>query len=295
MGVPLDRDDPESGPVGSTVPAVISSLLSIPHAVLLGIVEGITEFLPVSSTGHLIVVGGLIKFGVGDTRIAGDTYSVAIQFGAILAVLVLYRRRIWSMVRGLFGRDREGRGALTAIVAAFLPAAVLGVVVGDAVKDALFGPVPVMIAWFVGGVALLVWQPKGGRLALHEIPLRSAVVIGLAQALAFWPGVSRSLVTIVGGVLVGLSLSAAVEFSFLLGLITLSAATFLDLAKHGGEMFDRFGTVAPLAGLLCAFVTALVSVRWMVQWLNTRSLRVFGWYRVGAAVVVLALVAGNRL
>ena len=199
------------------------------------------------------------------------------------------------MVRGLFGRDREGRGALTAIVAAFLPAAVLGVVVGDAVKDALFGPVPVMIAWFVGGVALLVWQPKGGRLALHEIPLRSAVVIGLAQALAFWPGVSRSLVTIVGGVLVGLSLSAAVEFSFLLGLITLSAATFLDLAKHGGEMFDRFGTVAPLAGLLCAFVTALVSVRWMVQWLNTRSLRVFGWYRVGAAVVVLALVAGNRL
>ena len=272
-----------------------SSLLSIPHAILLGIIEGITEFLPISSTGHLIVVGRLIDFGVGDTRVAGDTYSVAIQFGAILAVLVLYRRRIWSMVRGLFGRDAEGRGALLAVIAAFLPAAVLGVTVGDSIKDKLFGPVPVMVAWLVGGVALLLWQPKGGRLELHRIPLRSAVIIGLAQSLAFWPGVSRSLVTIVGGVLVGMSLAAAVEFSFLLGLITLSAATFLDLARHGGELVDRFGTTAPLVGLVCAFITALVSVRWMVEWLNTRSLRVFGWYRVGAAVVVLALLGTNRL
>ena len=274
---------------------MISSLLSIPHAVLLGIVEGITEFLPISSTGHLIVVGRLIGFGVGDTRIAGDTYSVVVQFGAILAVLVLYRVRIWSMVKGLIGRDVQGRGALIAVIAAFLPAAVLGVAVGDSIKNELFGPVPVMLAWLVGGVVLLVWQPKGGRLELHLLPLRAAVVIGLAQSLAFWPGVSRSLVTIIGGLLVGLSLAAAVEFSFLLGLITLSAGAFLDLAKHGGELVDQFGLKAPLAGLVFAFITALVSVRWMVQWLGTRSLRVFGWYRIGAAATVLVLLATNRL
>ena len=269
--------------------------MSIPEAILLGVVEGITEFLPISSTGHLIVIGRLIGFGTGDTRVAGDTYSVAVQFGAILAVLVLYRQRIMSMVKGLFGRDLHGRGVLLAVAASFLPAAVLGIVVGDAVKDALFGPVPVMIAWLVGGIVLLVWKPRSGGLELHRLPLRSAVLIGFAQSIAFWPGVSRSLVTIIGGMLVGLTLAAAVEFSFLLGLVTLSAATFLDIGRHGGELVDRFGVLSPLIGLACAFVTALVSVRWMVQWLNTRSLRVFGWYRTCTAAAVLVLLATNHL
>jgi undecaprenyl-diphosphatase len=266
-------------------------LLSIPEAIVLGIVEGITEFLPVSSTGHLLVVGELIGFGTGSASTAADTYAIAIQFGAILAVLFLYRVRIWSMVRGLFGADDDGRAILIRLAVAFLPAAIIGVLAGDALKNALFGPVPVTIAWLVGGVVLVRWRPNAGTLTLSQMPVRAAVVIGCAQSLALWPGVSRSLVTLIAALAVGLTMAAAIEFSFLLGLLTLSAATFLDLGKHGEELVDSFGLLAPSIGLVCAFVTAIIAVRWMVGYLNTHSLAVFGWYRLaigGAAVVLLA-------
>jgi undecaprenyl-diphosphatase len=274
---------------------MFSGLLSIPQAVLLGIVEGITEFLPISSTGHLLVVGDLINFGTGTSKTAGDTYSLAIQFGAILAVLVLYRTRILSMVRGVAGSDVEGRSTLIALITAFIPAAVLGVLAGDAIKDALFGPVPVTVAWAIGGVLLLRWVPKAGVSELHQLTTRSAFLIGLAQGVALWPGVSRSLVTLVAGLAVGLTLSAAIEFSFLLGLVTLSAATALDLLKHGGELVDTFGIVTPLIGLACAFITALIAVRWMVGYLNTRSLAIFGWYRIASAAVCGVLLLTNVL
>lgn len=273
---------------------MFAGLLSIPEAVLLGIVEGITEFLPISSTGHLLVVGELINFGNGDAQVATDTYSVAIQFGAILAVLVLYRQRIVSMLRGVFGADPAGRHLLVALVVSFIPAALLGAILGDNIKDVLFGPIPVTIAWAVGGCALLIWKPRSGTLSLDQLSLRSAFIIGVAQGLALWPGVSRSLVTLVAGVALGLTMAAAVEFAFLLGLITLSAATFLDLSKHGGELIDSFGVAAPLVGLLAAFLTAILAVRWMVEYLNTRSLAVFGWYRIAAAgVSVVLLLAGT--
>ena len=141
---------------------MFASELSILQALVLGIVEGITEFLPVSSTGHLLVVGELIGFGTGASQAAGDTYSIAIQFGAILAVAVLYRDRIFSMLRGIAGRSVEGRLSLTRLIVAFLPAGTIGAVAGDAVKDKLFGPIPVTIAWFIGGVLLLRWKPKPG-------------------------------------------------------------------------------------------------------------------------------------
>ena len=274
---------------------MFSGLLSIPQAVLLGIVEGITEFLPVSSTGHLLVVGDLIGFENGSSSSAADTYSIAIQFGAILAVLLLYRTRVWSAVRGLVGADADGRAFLIRLIVAFLPAAMIGVVAGDAMKSALFGPVPVTIAWLVGGVVLLIWKPAVGTVALHEMPIRAAVIIGCAQSLALWPGVSRSLVTLIAALAVGLSMSAAIEFSFLLGLVTLSSATALDLTKHGSELVDQFGLLAPAIGLVCAFFTAVIAVKWMVGYLESHSLRIFGWYRLAIGAVSVVLLATNVL
>ena len=274
---------------------MFAGLLSIPEALLLGIVEGITEFLPISSTGHLLVVGHLIGFGKGEASVAADTYSIAIQFGAILAVMYLYRVRMWSMARGVFGADNEGRAVLTRLILAFLPAAFLGAVFGDALKEKLFGPVPVAIAWCVGGVVLLVWKQKPGTTALTNLSLRNALIIGLAQGLALWPGVSRSLVTLIAALALGLSMSAALEFSFLLGLLTLSAATFFDLSKHGSELVDQFGLLAPSVGFVCAFITALVAVKWMVAYLADHSLRMFGWYRLGAGAVAGILLLTNVL
>lgn len=269
--------------------------LSLPEAILLGIVEGVTEFLPISSTGHLLVVSDLIGFGQGAASSAADTYAIAIQFGAILAVLALYRMRVWSMMRGVAGRDVDGLSVLKALVAAFLPAAILGVALGDRIKDALFGPLPVAIAWAVGGLALLVWVPRGGTTSLHELTVRSALIIGIAQGIALWPGVSRSLVTLIAGLAIGLSLAAAIEFSFLLGLITLTAATVFDTARNGGELVDMFGIATPLVGVVTAIVTALIAVRWMVSYLNSRSLAIFGWYRLAVASVAFVLMATGAL
>jgi undecaprenyl-diphosphatase len=274
---------------------MFAGLLSIPEALLLGIIEGITEFLPISSTGHLLVVGHLIGFGKGDASVAADTYSIAIQFGAILAVMYLYRIRMWSMARGVFGADNEGRQVLTRLIVAFLPSAFLGAVFGDALKDKLFGPIPVAIAWVVGGVVLLLWKQQPGNMALTNLSLRNALIIGMAQGLALWPGVSRSLVTLIAALALGLSMSAALEFSFLLGLLTLSAATVLDLSKHGSELVDQFGVLAPSVGFVCAFITALVAVKWMVAYLAGHSLRIFGWYRLGAGAVTGILLLTNVL
>jgi undecaprenyl-diphosphatase len=184
---------------------------------------------------------------------------------------------------------------LTRLILAFLPAAFLGAVFGDALKEKLFGPVPVAIAWCVGGVALLVWKQKPGTTALTNLSLRNALIIGLAQGLALWPGVSRSLVTLIAALALGLSMSAALEFSFLLGLLTLSAATFFDLSKHGSELVDQFGLLAPSVGFVCAFITALVAVKWMVAYLADHSLRIFGWYRLGAGAVTGILLLTNVL
>lgn len=276
------------------VQSVGLSGLSVLEAIVLGLVEGVTEYLPVSSTGHLLVVGELLGIGNGAEQ-ALDTFSIAIQFGAILAVLVLYRSRVASVARGLVGRDESGRAVAMRVALAFLPAAIIGLAAGDALKEALFGPVPVTIAWAIGGVFLLVWRPRAGRLSLEEVPLRAVLAIGVAQVAALWPGVSRSLVTLVAALAVGLTLAAAVEFSFLLGVVTLSAATFLDLARNGGEMVDAFGVATPVVGLVTAFVTAVVAVRWMVTWLETRSLRIFGWWRLGAAGVATLLLATGVL
>ena len=283
------------------------SALSLGQAAILGIVEGLTEYLPVSSTGHLLLAERALSIGRDPnataaenmkTKEASDAYTIVIQLGAILAVLGLYYRRVRQMLNGLVGRDAEGRQLLINVLVGFFPAAVIGLLFNKLIKSYLFGVWPVVIAWFVGGLAILLVsrsrternpsQAKG--LLLTEITWKMALFIGVAQCIAMWPGVSRSLVTIVGGVLVGLSLSAAVEFSFLLGLITLSAATAYDLLKHGQLMLETFDGLSLFVGVAFAFVAAIVSVKWMVGYLQKHGLAVFGYYRIALSVVVAGLI-----
>ena len=266
--------------------------LNTAHAIILGAVEGITEFLPVSSTGHLTIAERLM--GLDGT--AADTYAIAIQGGAIVAVLALYRQRVINLFNGLIGRDADGRRLLICLVSAFIPAAVLGVLFDDLIKEKLFGPWAVIAAWALGGVLLLIWRQHGqDGGALETLQPPHAVMIGVAQAVALWPGTSRSLVALVGGLAVGLSLAAAVEFSFLLGLITLAAATVYDLLQNGSELKAAYGVNTPLIGLLVAFVTALLAVRWMVTYLQKHPLSVFGWYRLAAAGFAAGLVVAGTL
>jgi undecaprenyl-diphosphatase len=268
----------------------VTHLLSIPAAILLGVIEGITEFLPISSTGHLTVAERLLDL----KGTAADAYLVVIQAGAILAVLVLYRDRILSMLQGVLGRDPAGRRLLTMLLVAFVPAAVIGAGAGDTIKNHLLGVGPVAAAWAVGGVVILIATPRlraGGAGGLDALTPRSALLIGLAQALALWPGVSRSLVTILAAVAVGLALPAAIEFSFLLGLLTLGAATALDAVKHGGDIVNSYGTLAPAIGFVVAFVAAVIAIRWMLAYLERGSFALFGYYRLAAAAVALLLLA----
>jgi undecaprenyl-diphosphatase len=264
-------------------------------AIVLGAVEGITEFLPISSTGHLLVAQRLLGLGTGDGKVAADTYAIAIQLGAILAVVALFRDRIVQLFRGMVGRDADGTHLLTRLIVAFVPAAAIGVVFGDSIKSRLFGPWPVVGAWAVGGAFLLWWRPRRSGGPIELLSYRSAAVIGCAQTLALWPGVSRSLVTIVAALAVGLTMSAAVEFSFLLGLATLSAATLLDLSKDGGTLLSDYGWHTPLLGAIVAFVTALVAVRWLVAYLRTQPLTIFGWYRLLAAATTIVLIAAGAV
>ena len=292
-------------PAGPAVPAADDNGggaegLSVVSAVVLGLVEGLTEYLPVSSTGHLLVANDAL--GLGGTKESDDAldaYAICIQAGAILAVLVLYRRRVLQMVDGLLGRSAEGRTVLIAVLAAFVPTAVIGFAFKDLVRDKLFGVGPVAAAWLVGGVVILVLERQGflrrPGVPLGQVTIRQALAIGVFQAIALWPGTSRSLVTIIGAVAVGLSLEAAVEFSFLLGLVTLGAATVLTGASDGKLMLDTFGVVTPLIGLVVAFAAAVVSVRWMVTWLQQRSFDVFGWYRLAIGVAAVGLLAAGIL
>lgn len=262
------------------------------QALVLGLVEGVTEYLPVSSTGHLL----LAERALGIERSeAADAYAICIQAGAILAVLGLYRARVAQMVRGVMGRDPAGRRLAIQLVAAFLPAAVLGFSFNDAIDAYLFGLWPVVFAWTVGGAAILLLRGRTGGRVIEELDLRTAFLIGVAQCLALWPGTSRSLATILGGVLLGVSLPAAVEFSFLLGLLTLGAATSYSALKHGEEMVAAFG-FAPLAvGFVASAVSAAVSVKWLVGWLQAHGLEVFAFWRIGLAAVVAALLTAGLL
>lgn len=288
-----------------------AAAMNLIQAFILGIVEGLTEYLPVSSTGHLIVAQRFMGIGLeGQDKAAADCFAICIQAGAILAVLGIYWPRVRQMFAGLVGKDREGLRLVAAMIAGFLPAAVIGILANDWIEARLFGLKPVVGAWLVGGVAILLvdrWMKRGGGkegVDLAEITWKMALVIGFAQCVAMWPGTSRSLMTILGGVLVGLRLAAAVEFSFLLGVITLTAATAkkavwpiegigekYDTAFGGAIlMADSYGPLPMIVGVVAATVSAAIAVKWMVAYLNRRGLGVFGWYRLAVGIAVGALI-----
>ena len=308
------------------------------QAVVLGVVEGVTEFLPVSSTGHLLITQKLLGIGTQSPQDweAANAYAVCIQSGAILAVLGLYLRRARSVLAGGLGLLGLGRGDPAGLrlglnlIVAFIPAAVIGLLLDDKIEALLFGVWPIVASWFVGGVVILLVAhrqrrrsapsaepagaddaPKPAALGVESLSLRLALLIGLAQCIAMWPGTSRSLVTIVAGLLAGLSMAAALEFSFLLGVVTLLAATLYKalLSKMSltieGEETQRLVTVLAMArlygwgpmvvGLAAAAGSAWLAVKGMVAYLSRHGLEVFGWYRIAAAAVTAGLVLGGYL
>jgi undecaprenyl-diphosphatase len=246
------------------------------HALILGIVEGLTEFLPVSSTGHLILAGDLLGFR--DAR--AGVFFVAIQTGAMLAVVWEYRARFFAVDPSLWRN----------LLVAFIPAAALGLLLGGFIKAHLFGPVPVALAFIVGGGVILLVD-RGNRVARIEstraMTWRDALKVGIAQCFALIPGTSRSGATIIGGMLFGLSRPAATEFSFFLAVPTLVAAGAYDLWKNRGLFStDDLGMFA--VGLASSFVSAFVVIRWLVRYVATHDFRPFAWYRIAFGVVVLA-------
>ena len=246
------------------------------NALILGVVEGLTEFLPVSSTGHLILAGDLLGFN--DER--GKVFEIAIQSGAMLAVVWEYRARFFRIDLRLYRN----------LLVAFLPAAIIGLAFASSIKQFLFSPVPVATAFIVGGLIILFVERKPRRARIESTPQMSwldALKVGLAQCFALIPGTSRAGATIIGGMLFGLSRKAATEFSFFLAVPTLVAAGAYDLWKNRALFsVDDLGMFA--VGLAAAFVSAFGVIRWLIRYVATHDFKPFAWYRIAFGLIVLA-------
>lgn len=254
-------------------------------ALILGIVEGLTEFLPISSTGHLILAGDLLNFN--DER--GKVFEIVIQFGAILAVCWEYRTKLGAVVTGLMQKQEVAQRFTLNLFIAFLPAAFLGLLFASKIKQYLFKPVPVALAFIVGGIVIL-WAEKRQHTirinSVDEMRWQDALKIGLAQSLALIPGTSRSGATIIGGLLFGLSRQAATEFSFFLAIPTLTAATAYEVLKHRALFHvNDLGLFA--VGGIAAFVSAFLCVRWLLRYISRHDFSVFAWYRIAFGLLVL--------
>ena len=254
-------------------------------ALIMGIVEGLTEFLPVSSTGHLIIVGGLLGFN--DEK--GKVFELVIQTGAMLAVCWEFRARFLGVLRGL-ATDATAQGFVLNLIAAFMPAAIIGLALGSVIKAQLFHAVPVAVALIIGGFVIL-WverRERPVRIAdVDRMTWRDALKVGFAQATALIPGVSRSGATIIGGMLFGLSRRAATEFSFFLAVPTLMAAGLYDLYKNRALLSaDDIGLFG--IGTVSAFFSAFICIRWLMRYVATHDFRVFAWYRIGFGLFILA-------
>ncbi|HTJ91764.1 MAG TPA: undecaprenyl-diphosphate phosphatase [Pararobbsia sp.] len=268
-------------------------------ALILGVVEGLTEFIPVSSTGHLIVVGSLLGMH-GD---AANLFDIVIQLGAILAVCWEFRRKLIGTVLELPSHS-EARRFVVNVVLACVPAGVLGLVFGKAIKAHLFAPVPVAIALFVGGLVILFVEGRNRRAArrrevanlpgsgarvisLNQMSAVDAIKVGIAQCFALIPGTSRSGATIIGGMLFGLDRKVATEFSFYVAIPLLFAATLYEMLKaRAGLTADSAAVLA--IGLIAAFVSGLICVRWLMRFVSSHDFRAFAWYRIAFGGVILA-------
>lgn len=253
-------------------------------AIILGLVEGVTEFIPVSSTGHLIVASDLLRF----TGEQAKTFEIFIQLGAILAVVWLYRKLFMDLLTR-WHRDQGTRRLLLNLVIAFLPAALVGLATHDWIKAHLFNPVTVAIALVVGGVAILVierWNPPVRTNEVTELTWGTALGIGLAQVLSLFPGVSRSGATIMGGYSLGLSRRAATEFSFFLAVPVMIAATLFDLLDSR-EHLTRSDAPMFAVGFVVAFVSALVVIKAFLGYVAHRSFAPFAWYRIAVGGLLL--------
>lgn len=265
-------------------------------AAVMGVVEGLTEFLPISSTGHLILAGSLLGFS-GDTI---KVFEIAIQTGAMAAVIWEYRRKLWSTVAGL-GHDAVAQRFARNVLIAFMPAVVLGLAFGSLVKAHLFKPVPVALAFVVGGLIIL-WVERrhhalfgerdleGARRArvetVDDMNALDALKVGLVQCLALIPGTSRSGATIIGAMLFGFSRKAATEFSFYLGIPTLMGAGAYSVWKQR-ELLGWADAPMFAVGLVFAFASALLCIRWLIRYVSTHDFTVFAWYRIAFGAVVL--------
>lgn len=280
-------------------------MITIFQSFVLGVVEGLTEFLPVSSTGHLILVDQLLLDGAGATgaeKEARDAFEIVIQLGALLAVVVFYRRLLWETFRGVFRGDARAWRLTLSLAVGFLPAAVVGLLLHKTIKENLFGIPPVIGALAVGGVIMILVERERARRGvaglegIEEVTPLRALAIGIAQCAALWPGTSRSMATIVGGQLCGLSTATAAEFSFLLSLPTLGAACFFDLYKTGPAILKAGDGPLPLVvGLAVSAIVAWAVIGGFLAYLKRRGLIPFGIYRIvlaAALAVVLLSRAG---
>lgn len=262
------------------------------QAIIMGLVEGFTEFLPISSTGHLILAGSLIGF----TGEIAKVFDIAIQAGAMLAVIWEYRARLGAVITGI-GHDPKAQRLVINLIVAFIPAALLGLVFSGMIKDVLFRPVPVAIAFIVGGIVIWLVERNGkereanARIqSVDDMRVSDALKVGLAQAFSLIPGTSRSGATIIGGMLLGLSRKAATEFSFFLAIPTMLGVFVLDAWENRNAISaDQVGTIA--VGFVASFIFALIVIKTMVAFVSRRGLAPFGWWRIIVGAVGLALLS----
>ena len=253
--------------------------------IILGIVEGVTEFIPVSSTGHLILASELLGYDAARWAV----FNVVIQLGAILAVIVLYWRTFWAVAAGLLKNQPESWRFVRNIAVGFLPSAVLGLLLHDYIEQMLGSPNIVAWALILGGVAILAIErtaPQGSEKGVADISLGKAAGVGLIQCISMIPGVSRSGATILGGLSLGIERRTAAEFSFFLAIPTMLGATTLSLAKHPGDL-GQAGAGGIALGFVVSFVVALVVIKWFIGIVSRRGFAPFGWYRIVAGAVAL--------
>ncbi|MBX4261165.1 undecaprenyl-diphosphate phosphatase [Clostridium estertheticum] len=268
-------------------------MILILQSIIMGIVEGITEFLPISSTGHMIIVGHFINF----TGAFATLFEIVIQLGAILAIVVLYRAKLWDSLKNL-KPGQSGFKLLINVIVAFMPSAVLGLILHKKIEAVLFGPVPVLAALIVGGILMILVENKYRKRdvigSVDSIVLPQAILIGCFQCLALWPGMSRSASTIMGAWIVGLNSVAAAEFSFFLAIPTMIGATALTLFKAKIAL-TLIEVISLIIGFLVSFIVAIVVVNKFITFLKNNRMRVFAVYRICLGVFLLVLVFMNVL